>query len=150
MPTLTEEQIKEIADQLDCGFCSFWHRQTGKLIFFPDFDNNPFAESEFYEEELEEINNNFSDYVEIEKPQSSDSFRIMVKFAEQLDDKNELKYELIKALNRKKPFREFKFIIDNSGIYRQQWFDFKNEQLIQWVVDKFNSVTFDEDENDNA
>ena len=73
----------------------------------------------------------------------------MVKFVEQLDEKNKLKDELIKALNRKKPFREFKFVIDNSGIYRQQWFDFKHEQLIQWVVDNFNRVTFDEDENGN-
>jgi len=47
---------------------------------------------------------------------------------------------LINALNRKKPFREFKFEIDNSNMYRQQWFDFKNAQLKEWVVKKFNEA----------
>ncbi len=61
----------------------------------------------------------------------------MADFAEQLDDSNKLKTKLINALNKRKPFREFKFVIDNSGEYRQKWFDFKNEQLQQWVKDKF-------------
>lgn len=144
MPTLTEEQIKEIADQLDCGFRSFWHRQTGELIFVPDFSNNPYADSEFYEDVLEKLDNNFGDYIEIEKPQSSDSFEIMANFTKQLNDNNKLKNELINALNKKKPFREFKFVIDNSGVYRQQWFDFKNAQLKQWVNDKSNAATYDD------
>lgn len=147
MPTLTQEQIHEIADQLDCGFRSFWHRQTGQLLFVPDLNNNPYADREFYEEDLKKLDNNFCDYIEIEKPQSSDSFEIMANFTEQLNDDNELKNKLINALNKKKPFREFKFVIDNSGVYRQQWFDFKNAQLKQWVSDKFDRATYDNRKN---
>ena len=65
----------------------------------------------------------------------------MADFTEQLDDNSELKRQLIAALNKKKPFREFKFVIDNSGVYRQQWFNFKNERLKQWVNDKFKKAT---------
>ena len=65
----------------------------------------------------------------------------MVEFAEQLSDNDKLKNQLINALNRKKPFREFKDIIDNAGKYRQQWFDFKQAQLLQWVRDKFDEAT---------
>ena len=57
--------------------------------------------------------------------------------------------KLIKALNQKKPFIKFKFTIDNSGVYRQQWFDFKNTQLKQWVSDKFYEATNDDGENRN-
>jgi len=38
-------------------------------------------------------------------------------FAEQLQGDDKLKH----------PFRHFKFIIDNSGQYRQQWFEFKRQ-----------------------
>jgi hypothetical protein len=147
MPTLTEQQIKEIAEQLDCGFRSFWHKPTGELLFVPDLNNNPFADAEFFEEDLEKLDNNFNDYIEIEKPNSSDSFEIMANFTEQLNDNEKLKNELLKALNKKKPFREFKFVIDNSGAYRQQWFDFKNAKLKQWVKGKFNEATYDDREN---
>jgi hypothetical protein len=147
MPTLTEQQIKEIAEQLDCGFCSFWQKTTGELLFIPDFNNNPYADTELYADDLEKLDNNFGDYLEIEKPNSSDSFGIMANFTEQLNDNEKLRNKLINALNKKKPFREFKFVIDNSGVYRQQWFDFKNAQLKQWVRDKFNEATYDDREN---
>jgi len=144
MKTLIVEQIKEIAEMLDCGFCCFWNKQTSELIFIPDFSNNISTDKEFYTEEIEKLENNFDDYIEIKRPQSKDSFSIMENFTEQLDDKIELKNKLINALNTKKPFREFKFVIDNSGDYRDQWFEFKNSQFRKWVSDKFNEITSDE------
>ena len=140
MKSLTQEQIREISQQFDCGNCCYWNKKTGKLIFTPDFDENIYAEKEFYEEELDELENNWGDYVEIEKPNSKDNFEIMVNFAEHLDDSNQLKNKLFNAINKKKPFREFKFVVDNSGKYRQQWFDFKSSQLEKWVVERFNKI----------
>lgn len=86
------------------------------------------------------LENDFSDYVEIEPMKSHESFEIMTDFVETLSDSNQLKYKLINALNKKKPFKEFKFIIDNSGDYRQKWFDFKNESIQKWVIDRFNEI----------
>lgn len=86
------------------------------------------------------LENDFSDYVEIEQMKSHESFEIMTDFVETLSDSNQLKYKLINALNKKKPFKEFKFIIDNSGDYRQKWFDFKNESIQKWVIDRFNEI----------
>ena len=150
MPTLTEQQIKEIAEQLDCGFRSFWHRTTNELLFVPDLLSNPEFDGEIFDQDLEKLDNNFGDYIEIEKPNSSDSFEIMANFTERLNDNEKLKNELTKAWNKKKPFREFKFVIDNSGVYRQQWFDFKNAQLKQWVTDKLNEATYDNRENGSS
>ena len=150
MQTLTELQIKEIAEQLDCGFRSFWNKQTGELLFVPDLINSTFVDKELFEEELEELENNFDDYFEIEKQTSSYSFEIMANFTEQLKANEKLKNQLIHALNKKKLFREFKFVIDNSGIYRQQWFDFKEAQSKQWVSDKFNLAKGDDRENDST
>ncbi|MDP3928188.1 MAG: UPF0158 family protein, partial [Bacteroidota bacterium] len=55
----------------------------------------------------------------------------------ELTGNKELKEKLMNALEGKKPFSNFKFLIDHSGIYRQQWFDYKNDQLKKWVIDKF-------------
>ncbi len=60
----------------------------------------------------------------------------MNDFVNQLTDSN-LQSILFEALSRKKPFQAFKFVIDNSGDFRQQWFDFKNEQLKKWVMEKY-------------
>jgi len=57
----------------------------------------------------------------------------MSDFAEQLTD-NKLQSQLFDALSRSKPFREFKFLIDNSGCFKQQWFDFKNKNLQDFVL----------------
>ena len=95
---------------------------------------------EAWSDEMEKIDNNFTDYVEIEQMESHDSFVIMADFVETLSDSDKLKDKLIDALNKKKPFREFKFVIDNSGIYRQKWFDYKNERMQKWVTDRFNEI----------
>ena len=140
MTTLTQEQIKEIAQELDCGNKCFVHKETNELIFIPDTNRNPTMDTEFFEEEMEKIDNNFDDYNVIETLESSESFEIMADFTEQLADNNELKTKLANALSKKKPFREFKFVIDNSGAYRQEWFDFKNSKLEEFVRNRLNEL----------
>jgi hypothetical protein len=49
-----------------------------------------------------------------------------------VDDKI-IQNRLSNALNKAKPFRNFKFEIDNSGKYRQEWFDFKEQTYCEWI-----------------
>ncbi|MDB5120297.1 MAG: hypothetical protein JWN56_1515 [Sphingobacteriales bacterium] len=148
METLTNEQIKEIAEQLDCGFKCYWNKESGELVFIPegldDFDVDP---EEGWSEELEKLDNNPDDYVEIDRLTSRDSFQIMEDFVETLNDSSNVKKRLIAALSKKKPFREFKFIIDNSGDYRQMWFDFKAQEMQNWVREKIEEITGEEEED---
>lgn len=59
-----------------------------------------------------------------------------------LDEKSEsvedarLRYKLIDALYRSKPYRNFKTIIDYSGPYRKEWFIFKKSRFIEWVKEQ--------------
>jgi hypothetical protein len=131
MNETTTETIKEIAEQLDCGFRAFVHKTTGKLLFVPN-ESEFQIDSEGWDEELELLANNFTDYYEIEKWTSGEAFEVMVGFTEQSTNK-QLQGRLISALNMKKPFREFKFVIENSGDFRQQWFDFKNKWQYDFV-----------------
>ena len=135
MLTFTKEQIKEITDQLDTGFRVFYHKVSGELIFVPDTDKHYGMEIEAWQDDLDKLDKDFTAYQEIEAMDSRDSFGVMADFAEQVPDSN-LRNKLIDALNRKKPFREFKFVIDNSGKYRQSWFDFKNNRYLEWTEDQ--------------
>jgi len=146
MILLTSKQINQIAQEIDCNMRCYLNLKTGRLIATPDFELNSDDGKEFYEEELEELENNMYDYVEIEKPRSSDSFRFMADFAEQLKDGNKLKDKLFDALNKNKPFSRFKFEIDNSGKHRQEWFDFKQEKLENWVFEKIKEIQDAENE----
>ena len=144
MMTLTEAQINEIAEELECGSKCYVHKKTGELVFVPDTLRNPDIDTDGWIEEIEKIEDNFFDYFEIEPPESRDSFRIMEEFTETLDDSNSLKNMLYEALSRGKPFRNFKNIIDNSGEYRQKWFAFERQWLKEWVREKIEHINFDD------
>lgn len=58
---------------------------------------------------------------------SRQAFQIMEDFIEGIPDEN-LNVNLIKILNRRSPFANFKMEIESS-IYRQKWFDFKDKNM---------------------
>jgi len=133
---LTPKQINEIAEQLDCGFRCYIHKQTRKMIFLPDLNSHPDMDTEPWEDDMERIDNNIGEYLVIEPPESNESFEIMERFAESLDEGTKLKKRLFWALSNRNPFRNFKNEIDYDGTHRQQWFDFKHECLKEWVIER--------------
>ena len=141
MINLTKDQIKEIAEQLDCGNRCYINKETGDIKTTPDFDNG-YADEELWADVLEELEENWDKYIQIEKMESHESFDLMADFADSVDSR-ELRDSLINALNKKHPFRNFKWIVDNSGPYRQKWFDFKNQRLIEWVKDQLEVLDFE-------
>ena len=105
----------------------------------PDENNLIAIDLEPWKEELEQLENNFTDYYEIDRWTSSEAFEIMSEFADQVSDNN-LQSRLFDALRKNKPFRNFKFVIDNSGYFRQQWFDFKNKWQQDFVARQLNKL----------
>jgi hypothetical protein len=138
MISLTKDQIKEIAEQLDCGMRCYIDKETGEIKTTPDFDNW-YTDDELWTDVLIELEENWGKYVEIERMESRDSFDLIADFAESVDSR-ELRDSLINALNKKHPFRNFKRVVDNSGPYRQKWFDFKNQSLIECVEKKLGEI----------
>ena len=145
MIMLTTDQIKEIAEQLDCGFSCFLNKNKNELIFLYSDENEFFDPSEdAWADERKKIKKKPKDYLEIEKMESRDSFRLMEAFISTVDS-DKLTNDLTLALNLRKPFSNFKYVIDGSGEYRQKWFDFKAEKMQEWVkeqVDMFNAGGF--------
>jgi hypothetical protein len=55
MNSTTTEKIKEIAEQLDCGFRAFFHKITGQLLFVPDESCLPEIDLDSWDEELKKL-----------------------------------------------------------------------------------------------
>jgi len=144
MINLIKDQIKEIAELLDCGMRCYINKETGIIKSTPDFDSWLTDDTEPWADELNELDENWDKYVEIERMESHESFEIMSDFAENVDSR-ELRENLINALNKKHPFQNFKWVVDNSGPYRQKWFDFKNQRNIEWVENKVGEINSIED-----
>ncbi|WP_430816834.1 UPF0158 family protein [Carboxylicivirga sp. RSCT41] len=128
----TEKQIKEIAEYLDCGMRCYFNKKTGEVKHILNFDSWESDYEEPWQEDIDEIEKNHQNYMEFEAMPSRDLFNLMVDFTDSIDDLK-LKERLIRALNKPKPFRNFKWEVDNSGDYRQQWFDFKSMRYISYV-----------------
>ncbi len=134
---ISEEKIKEIAEELECGMVCYYNIKTGKVVSILDPDNYAMMNSEFWEKELRKIHSKINDYLIFENFDSRESFNMMADFANSINDKS-LSDALLDALDRPKPFRRFKNVIDNSGPYREIWFEFKSMRYIESVKDQLN------------
>ncbi len=137
---LTEDQIKSIAEELDTGMKVYAHIETNNIKTIIDLDQHYDADTEAWEEDINEIEENFDKYFQFEGMDSRESYQVMEDFVETVKDEK-LREKLELGLSLSKPFRNFKDIIDDEGEYRQRWFEFKNERYIDFVkeqLDRYN------------
>ena len=138
---LTEEQIKSIAEDLDTGMKVYVNLETMEIKTIIDTLQHYDVETEAWEEDINEIEENFDKYFEFEKMDSRESFRIMEDFVETVKDEK-LKDKLELGLSLSKPFRNFKDIIDDENEYRKRWFEFRDARNIEFVkeqIERYNN-----------
>ncbi|PNW26332.1 UPF0158 family protein [Formosa algae] len=124
--------IKEIADDLDCGMRCYLHKDTGELKSIMHQDDWMDLDVEDWEDDMAKLNSNPTDYIEFEKMDNHNMYKVMEDFATQLKD-TAFKDTLLEALNKSNPFKNFKWQIENSDHFRQQWFVFKKSRYIDYV-----------------
>jgi len=69
----------------------------------------------------------------------------MADFAEQLIGNEQLQRRLLSSLIKRKPFSNFKYVIVDSVIYRQQWFLFKEKCQLKYVNRQVEFLKHDEE-----
>ncbi len=131
---MTDALIKGIAEDLDCGFRVYVHRVTREVLTVPDADKHPDMDTDPWRDSLKEIQRHADDYVQIEGMDDHEAFRLMEGFADTVDQ-DAIREKLKLVLSMAKPFRNFKFTIDQSGKYREEWFAFKARRLMEKVRD---------------
>lgn len=133
-----KELIKSIAEEIDMGMICFLNTDTLEVESVLGESYNAYGDDDFkdfYQEVYDKVDN-WVNLIRIEPPQSWQSFKIMEDFIETcISDGDSVKKRLRAAISKKKPFQNFKFIIDDSR-YRQCWFDFKQSKLEQFVLEQ--------------
>ncbi|MFK7784310.1 MAG: hypothetical protein AB8B56_04290, partial [Crocinitomicaceae bacterium] len=81
---ITEEHIHEIAGLLDCGLVCFFHTENGSIESHPD-DMDLVYDYEPWQEIIDKIELDFDKYLKFVKMDSSQSFKVMAEFVDQLD-----------------------------------------------------------------
>ncbi|HVK97159.1 MAG TPA: UPF0158 family protein [Flavisolibacter sp.] len=142
MVSISDEMIKEIADQLDSGMKCFYHLPTGELISYPDeLKMGGVIDDEIWGEDIEKVEENFHEYIPFTAMESHESFQVMEDFIELIqEEKVRRKFEEI--ILRRKPFQQFKYLLHDYPDLRQQWFASKSERYKEYVkeqIDDYNS-----------
>lgn len=141
--------VSEITDGIEIGNICFLNMDT---LETEDVPENLLVDPEEFEamtgESFKTMDYKYPTWencMTFEPLRSNESFQIMQKFTNQFNDQS-LQNKLEFALRNRKPFANFKSIIDNSE-YRQQWFDFK-KQFLENHVKELLSIKLSESEKD--
>jgi hypothetical protein len=131
-----ENKLREIAQELESGFCVYLHKVNCELIALPDEDRFSDMDTDFFREDMKKIKSHKSKYLKFVPMSSRDSFRMMEAFINEVTD-NELQERLALTLRRKSPFANFNAEIDESGPFREKWFQFKTLKYFEWVKEQW-------------
>ena len=138
IPEKFKKVVAEVADSLTAGFVCFVNPDTLETEDIPQqILNEPGDFEAMTGESIEDLNQKHIGWekcIKIEPPASYDSYKIMEHFAEKVPNAG-MREKLIDVLNERKPFANFKRIIDNSD-YRQDWFDFRQARLEEYVYEE--------------
>jgi len=138
------EMVKEIAGQLDMGFKCFYNIKTCELEVIPDEVRLPGYDDEPWQESIDKVDQNPDDYLCFAGMDSSESFRLMENFINEIPvSRIQMRFE--EVIQRKKPFQQFKYLLLDYPELRQQWFEFKEQGMIIFVQDQIDVLNFDPD-----
>ncbi|MFW5754255.1 MAG: UPF0158 family protein [Marinilabiliaceae bacterium] len=136
IPEKYKDTVQKIAENIDCGLVCYLNPDTLELEDLPNNLDDPeeyeLTVGESYDEMFK--HDQWNKCIVVEPPESSQGFKIMERFVDEVDDPR-LRDQLINALNRKRPFANFKNLVETSS-FRQAWFDFKQKQLEMLVWDE--------------
>lgn len=126
IPEKFKALVHDIAEFIDSGYVCYLNPDTMKYKEIPcEFYDNLYLEDDkgIWQKEVEKIDN-WDKKILIKPLESHESFKIMKCFVDKIPD-DRLKNKLWNALERNRPFANFKKLIDYSN-FRQDWFKFKN------------------------
>jgi len=136
---LTPELLKRLVEEIETGFRCFVDVEKNEIKSVIDFEKHPLAEEEMWIDDVNEVEENPTRYIEIELPDTRYNFQIMEDFVGTVKDAS-LQRWLYQVLSMKKPFTNFKQVIHGTGKEREDWFAFRTKRLEEWAVDQVNRI----------
>lgn len=124
IPEKYKSLVHDIAESIDCGLICFVNPKTLELINI--LQDTYYLDDDLYQESLNRIDE-WEEFIKFEPLPSNEGFQIMSNFTQYLPE-GRFKNSVINALNNRRPFANFKNLIESSK-YRQDWFAFKQKQI---------------------
>lgn len=128
---LSNKQLGEVVDELQHEMRCLIHKETGKIEILFGHDSLLYMDLETFEADQNRIKEP-EKYIEIEKMPSHIAFKVMEQFVDTISDEN-IQRKLIDALNRRKPFSNFKYEIRAYEKIRENWFDYLKIEYIKYI-----------------
>lgn len=113
------EEIKDAIEQASYEHHYLIDKKNHKIVFISEIEDD-------YEKKLEEVEND--NFIGIEPRMSNEDFSIMQSFVYKIREFN-LAQKFHEALERKKPFRNFKELINQHPELRKKWFKYRDKEL---------------------
>ena len=133
---VTAKQIDEMAQEIEAGMKIYINRETYEIKPIFDWEES-FGDTEEWEEEQEAIEADWADFIVVTKMESREAFRVMEDFLGEVQDE-ELRQDLVRILERKRPFANFKAIVESSA-FRENWFDFRTKATQNHIKEQLKS-----------
>ncbi len=131
---ISKEKIEEIYRLLATGYVCMIHKKSSEIL--------PIGDSVEDMKQFRSLHETHTDYCRIEKMSAHRSFTVMSDFI--LTIKNqEIKSRFLYAINKKSPFRNFKYEIGYYDELRETWFEYKNENYYLWVKEYLIELGFE-------
>lgn len=114
-------ELKDAIEQASYEHHYLIDRKNHKVIFISEYEDD-------YEKKLEEVES--EDFIGIEPRMPEDDFRIMESFVYEIQENEfELAEKFHKTLEQKKPFKNFKELIDQYPEIKEKWFAYRDKEL---------------------
>ncbi|RYZ86889.1 MAG: hypothetical protein EOP04_12935, partial [Proteobacteria bacterium] len=131
--------LKEIFSELELGLQVFVHRKTFEVVSVPPPEALEMTDPDLWKAELSKIRRNKKDFMLFEQMPAEDAYRAMELFADTVTDLK-LRSRLQAALQESKPFRNFRAIINQSGLDRERWQTHWQLTNVEWVVRQWKAL----------
>lgn len=142
MKKFTEKELDSIGQELDAfsEMHVYVNLKTGEIHSIPNPDRwMGDIEEEQWQEAHDRVEDEKEDLLLLERMSSYDAFKVMESFAEQVEDA-QIQQRLFYALNKDKPFKNFKYEIDFHDGLKSAWFAHKNAKTTTWVAKQIQSA----------
>lgn len=147
MLILSEKEVEQIAALLLKGMICFYQLDNKKIYHLPD-DEDYFNYDLTPEEEdiLDEIDEDPENFAEFTKMEPNQEHQMMENFTIYMVKEKNFQDELFNALSKPKAATGFKFLIGNSGVYKEKWSTYRMDKYKDWVLEQADSFNYTEEE----
>jgi hypothetical protein len=128
---ISNKFVSLIAQALDCDMICFMNPDTYEVEDVPHDFLSGMYHDETWQEALNRVDQ-WGRYITIDRPNSTESVKIMQMFVEECVPSGNLKDELENALTLRRPDKNFNRIVERSD-YRDKWATYNRRQMMMHI-----------------